>query len=112
MYYITIARNIKTKSYQKDRRQAAFQAPREGWLGSPEGIRGRRNGMTVVIKSEHIGSYYICLECYPTNYGTMYKATQNASEGDYFRTRKQYTSTDRKKASAAYSRYKRESKEG
>lgn len=64
--------------------------------------------MTVVIKSEHIGAYYICLECYPTTCGTVYKATQNVSEGDYYSTRKTYTSSDRKKASAAYSRYKKE----
>ena len=68
--------------------------------------------MTVVIKSENIGGLYICLECYPTTSGTVYRATLNEDRGGYYSTTKSYISPERKKAAAAYSRYRREANNG
>ena len=76
--------------------------------------------MQRVIKQETIGateSIYVCLEVFTrwNQDGTaaeVYKVSTNHKCGDYYRTDKEQTYTDPKKARATYSRYLREAKNG
>ena len=62
--------------------------------------------MTTIIRQEKNGKALITLKAVGSVY-TAEKATE-AGSADHYRTEKEYRSTDRKKAMAAYNRYRRE----